>query len=125
MSDFALVIRRITYRRSIRPPPDAQFSLNCLCVFGIMVPLKVFRARCAFIVDPKSTKAYPALALQQIVSNGVPMDKRKTYPVTLSRITLTMTVSFKLNHNCRRYCSSIQGSSSPILKKNNKRGSCY
>lgn len=48
---------------SIKPPPDAQFSLNDLLELGIDSPLNCFIAIFAIAPEPKSTKAYPALIL--------------------------------------------------------------
>lgn len=49
-----------TYRRSTRPPPEAQFSLKARVEFGTGVPFKL-RALWAASVDANSTKQYPAL----------------------------------------------------------------
>lgn len=48
---------------SIKPPPDAQFSLNDLLELGKDSPLNCFIAIFAIAPEPKSTKAYPALIL--------------------------------------------------------------
>lgn len=50
----------MTHRRSIRPPPDAQLSLNARDELGTAFP---FKARALFAASgvANSTKQYPAL----------------------------------------------------------------
>lgn len=53
----------MTYRRSTRPPPEAQFSLKARLELGIAVPLRERAAVAASLVG-NSTKQYPALLVR-------------------------------------------------------------
>ena len=59
-----------TYRRSTRPPPEAQFSLNARLELGIAVPLRDRAAVAASLVG-NSTKQYPALLYSHTVSTDL------------------------------------------------------